>query len=60
MSEGKVTVTNGKGSIILSSNIWELLRPPMLAVDHALYPTRMRVFLDGKEVVKPEPTKEDL
>jgi len=54
MSGGELTVTDGKGNFILKANIWELLRLPMLAVGHALYPEKMRVFLDGKEVVKPE------
>ena len=57
MPQGQVTVTDGKGTIILKANLWDLLRLPMLAVGHALYPEKMRVFLDGKEVVKPDPTK---
>ncbi len=54
MSKGIITVTDGKGSMVLSSNVWDLLRLPMFAVGYALYPEKMRVFLDGKEVVKPE------
>lgn len=54
-----VIVTNGKGTIILQANLWDLLRLPMQAVGHALYPEKMRVFFDGKEVVKPEPTEDD-
>ena len=59
MSKGIITVTDGKGSMILSSDIWSLLRLPMLAVGFALYPEKMRVFLDGKEVVKPESMEDD-
>ena len=54
MSSGGITVTDGKGNIILSGNIWTLLLLRVLSKNLQLDPEKMRVFLDGKEVVKPE------
>ena len=59
MSEGMITVTDGKGTIILKGNIWSLLLLGVFTKSLVLDPEKMRVFLDGKEVVKPESMEDD-
>ena len=59
MSTGVITVTDGKGTIILSGNIWTLLLLGVFTKSLVLDPNKMRVFLDGKEVVKPESMEDD-
>ena len=54
MPTGAITVTDGKGNIILAGNIWVLLLSRVVGGKWGLDPEKIRVFLDGKEVVKPE------
>lgn len=53
MAQGQITVTDGKGGILVSGNIWVLLILGMLHRGYGLDVDQVRVFLDGKEVVKP-------
>ena len=59
MSGGGITVTDGKGTIILKGNIWTLLLLGVFTKSLVLDPEKMRVFIDGKEVVKPEVMEDD-
>ena len=59
MAGGGVTVTDGKGHIIISGNIWALLLFGVFTKSLHLDPDQMRVFIDGKEVVKPEAFEND-
>lgn len=59
MSSSVITVTDGKGNIILKGDIWTLLLLGVFTKSLQLDPEKMRVFLDGKEVVKPEAMDEE-
>jgi len=59
MSGGGITVTDGKGNIILSGNIWVLLRLGVFSCRNPTVLKGTRVFIDGKEVVKPESMETD-
>jgi len=59
MSEGVITVTDGEGNIILRGHIRTLLLLGVFGQRLDLDPEKMRVFIDGKEVVKPESTEDD-
>jgi len=54
MSGGGITVTDGKGTVIISGNIWTLLVSRIVGGKWGLDPNKIRVFFDGKEVVKPD------
>ena len=59
MYEGGITVTDGKGHVILAGNIWALLLVGVFTKSLHLDPEKMRVFIDGKEVEKPEAFEND-
>lgn len=57
--EGKVTMTDGRGGIILQANIWTLLLMNILSGGWSLKPAVVRIFIDGDEVPKPAVLEED-
>lgn len=51
--KGLITVTDEKGGTILSADIWYVLLTGMYCGRLILDPTKVRIFIDGIEIVKP-------
>jgi len=59
MIEGWVSVKDEMGNTILSANVWVLIFARIFCGGLHVDPGKVRVFIDGEEIHKPEAYEDD-